>query len=56
MPKGILQLQGTIRDADRVKQIGRQFDELNKEHKGRTSADGLNGRRRCCTRRLSLTI
>jgi len=37
MPKGILQLQGTIRDADRVKQIGRQFDELNKEHKGRTA-------------------
>ena len=37
MPKGILQLQGTIRDADRVKQIGRQFDELNKEQKGRTA-------------------
>jgi len=37
MPKGILQLQGTIRDADRVKAIGRQFDELNKEHKGRTA-------------------
>ena len=25
-PKGILQLQGTIRDADRVRQIGQQFD------------------------------
>jgi HK97 family phage portal protein len=37
MPKGILQIQGTIRDADRVKQIGRQFDELNKEYKGRTA-------------------
>jgi HK97 family phage portal protein len=37
MPKGILQLQGTIRDADRVKAIGRQFDELNKEYKGRTA-------------------
>ena len=26
-PKGILQIQGTIRDADRVRQIGQQFDE-----------------------------
>ena len=25
-PKGILQIQGTIRDADRVRQIGQQFD------------------------------
>ena len=37
MPKGILQVQGTIRDPDRVKQIGRQFDDLNKEYKGRTA-------------------
>ena len=26
-PKGIFQIQGTIRDADRVRQIGQQFDE-----------------------------
>ena len=26
-PKGILQIQGTIRDADRVRQIGEQFDQ-----------------------------
>jgi HK97 family phage portal protein len=25
-PKGILQIQGTIRDADRIRQIGQQFD------------------------------
>jgi HK97 family phage portal protein len=37
MPKGVLQLQGTIKDPDRVKAIGSQWDQLNKENKGRTA-------------------
>jgi HK97 family phage portal protein len=37
MPKGVLQLQGTIKDPDRVKQIGSQWDQLNKDNKGRTA-------------------
>ena len=37
MPKGVLQLQGTIKDPDRVKAIGAQWDQLNKENKGRTA-------------------
>jgi len=37
MPKGVLQLQGTIKDPDRIKAIGSQWDQLNKENKGRTA-------------------
>lgn len=37
MPKGVLQLQGTIKDPDRIKAIGAQWDQLNKENKGRTA-------------------
>jgi len=36
-PKGILQIQGTIRDADRVRQIGQQFDA---RYSGDTGAGG----------------
>ena len=37
MPIGVLQLQGTIKDPDRIKAIGAQWDQLNKENKGRTA-------------------
>ena len=38
MPKGILQLQGSIRDADRVREIGKQFDSrYSGSNSGRTA-------------------